>query len=113
GGEFEGVRVLRESTVRAFSQRQPGTGTRALGWDTPSGPGQGASGTRMSSRSYGHTGFTGTSIWIDPERGTWVVLLANRTYEDGPNRMQTLRRTVHDRVADAVRPGSETGVAGR
>jgi CubicO group peptidase (beta-lactamase class C family) len=113
GGEFEGVRVLRESTVRAFSQRQPGTGTRALGWDTPSGPGQGASGTRMSSRSFGHTGFTGTSIWIDPERGTWVVLLANRTYEDGPNRMQTLRRTVHDRVADAVRPDSETGTAGR
>jgi hypothetical protein len=39
---------------------------------------------------------------VDPERGTWVVLLANRTYEDGPNRMQALRRSVHDCVADSV-----------
>ncbi len=102
GGELGGVRVLRAATIRSFTQRQPGTGTRALGWDTPGAPGTGASGTRVSSRSFGHTGFTGTSIWVDPERGTWVVLLANRTYEDGPNRMQALRRTVHDRVADSV-----------
>ena len=103
GGALQGVRVLRESTIRMVTQRQPGSGTRALGWDTPGAPGTGASGTRVSSRSFGHTGFTGTSIWIDPERGTWVVLLANRTYEDGPNRMQALRRTLHDRVADSVR----------
>jgi CubicO group peptidase (beta-lactamase class C family) len=103
GGELNGVRVFQQGTVRAFTRRQPGTGTRALGWDTPGAPGTGASGTHVSDRSFGHTGFTGTSIWIDPERGTWVVLLANRTYEDGPNRMQALRRTVHDRVADAVR----------
>lgn len=106
GGELDGVRVLRAATIRAFTQRQPGTGTRAMGWDTPGAPGTGAAGARVSSRSFGHTGFTGTSIWIDPERGTWVVLLANRTYEDGPNRMQALRRAVHDRVADAVRPGN-------
>ena len=105
GGELDGVRVLRSSTVRAFTQRQPGTGTRALGWDTPGAPGTGASGTRVSDRSFGHTGFTGTSIWIDAERGTWVVLLANRTYDEGPNRMQSLRRTLHDRVADSVRGG--------
>lgn len=103
GGELNGVRVFQQGTVRTFTRRQPGTGTRALGWDTPGAPGTGASGTHVSDRSFGHTGFTGTSIWIDPERGTWVVLLANRTYEDGPNRMQALRRTVHDRVADAVR----------
>lgn len=108
GGELDGVRVLRQSTIRTFSQRQPGSGTRALGWDTPDARGRGAAGSRVSDRSFGHTGFTGTSIWIDPERGTWVVLLANRTYEDGPNRMQALRRTVHDRVADAVQ-GSGRG----
>lgn len=102
GGELDGVRVLRASTIRAFAQRQPGTGTRALGWDTPGQPGTGAAGARVSDRSFGHTGFTGTSLWIDPERGTWVVLLANRTYENAPNRMQALRRTVHDRVADSV-----------
>ncbi|MBW3570067.1 MAG: beta-lactamase family protein [Gemmatimonadetes bacterium] len=102
GGELNGVRILRASTVRAFTQRQPGTGTRALGWDTPGAPGTGASGTRVSDRSFGHTGFTGTSIWIDPDRGTWVVLLANRTYEQRPNRMQSLRRALHDRVAESV-----------
>lgn len=102
-GELEGVRVFRAETVRRFTQRQPGSGTRALGWDTPGQPGTGASGSRVSANSFGHTGFTGTSIWIDPERGTWVVLLANRTYRDVPNRMQALRRTVHDRVTDAVR----------
>ncbi len=103
GGQLEGVRILRQSTVRTFTQRQPGSGTRALGWDTPGAPGTGAAGSRVSERSFGHTGFTGTSIWIDPDRGTWVVLLANRTYEEGRNRMQSLRRTLHDRVADAVR----------
>lgn len=103
GGELNGVRIFRPATVRAFTQRQPGTGTRALGWDTPGAPGTGASGSRVSDRSFGHTGFTGTSIWIDPDRGTWVVLLANRTYEEGPNRMQALRRTLHDRVTDSVR----------
>jgi CubicO group peptidase (beta-lactamase class C family) len=101
-GSLDGVQIFRPSTVRMFTQRQPGSGTRALGWDTPGAPGTGAAGARVSDRSYGHTGFTGTSIWIDSERGTWVVLLANRTYEDGPNRMQALRRTVHDRVADAA-----------
>ena len=103
GGQLDGVRVFRAETVRRFTQRQPGSGTRALGWDTPGQPGTGASGSRVSASSFGHTGFTGTSIWIDPERGTWVVLLANRTYRDVPNRMQALRRTVHDRVTDAVR----------
>jgi serine-type D-Ala-D-Ala carboxypeptidase len=112
-GELEGVRILRPATIRTFTRRQPGSGTRALGWDTPSQPGTGAAGSRVSDRSFGHTGFTGTSIWIDPDRGTWVVLLANRTYEDRPNRMQALRRSVHDRVADAVRPGSGGGPVGR
>jgi CubicO group peptidase (beta-lactamase class C family) len=113
GGELDGVRVLSASTVREFTRRQPGSGTRALGWDTPGAPGTGAAGARVSERSFGHTGFTGTSIWIDPERGTWVVLLANRTYDDAPNRMQALRRSVHDRVADAVRGGGELAAGGR
>lgn len=103
GGTLDGEQIFSRATVRTFTQRQPGTGTRALGWDTPGAPGTGAAGVRVSDRSFGHTGFTGTSIWIDPDRGTWVVLLANRTYEEGPNRMQALRRTVHDRVTDSVR----------
>ncbi|HYJ80035.1 MAG TPA: serine hydrolase domain-containing protein [Longimicrobiaceae bacterium] len=110
GGELDGERVLRASTVRLFTQRQPGTGTRALGWDTPSRSGSGAAGSRVSDGSFGHTGYTGTSIWVDPVRRTWVVLLANRTYDtDGNNRMQALRRTVHDHVAESADMGARYG----
>jgi CubicO group peptidase (beta-lactamase class C family) len=102
GGELGGVRILREETIREFTRRQPRSATRALGWDTPSRQG-GAAGSRISPRAFGHTGFTGTSLWIDPDRGTWTILLANRTYQPrGPNRMQALRRTVHDHVSAAV-----------
>jgi CubicO group peptidase (beta-lactamase class C family) len=104
GGEIAGVRVFRAETVRQFTRRQPGAGTRALGWDTSNGSAaEGAAGVRMSASAYGHTGFTGTSLWIDPESGLWVVLLANRTYEPrGPNRMQSIRRAIHDAVVDGV-----------
>jgi CubicO group peptidase (beta-lactamase class C family) len=106
GGELDGVRVLRASTIRAFTQRQPGTGTRALGWDTPGSPGSSMFGGRVSMSSFGHTGYTGTSIWIDPDLGTWVVLLANRTYDtEGNNRMQQLRRAVSDCVVEAAQYG--------
>jgi CubicO group peptidase (beta-lactamase class C family) len=103
GGELEGVRVLQEETIREFTTRQRNTGTRALGWDTPSPRGTGAGGRQTSTGSFGHTGFTGTSLWIDPDRGTWAVLLTNRTYTPRtPNRMQALRRTVNDRLAEAA-----------
>jgi CubicO group peptidase (beta-lactamase class C family) len=106
GGELGGTRIFRESTVRQFAMRQPGAGTRALGWDTPPPGGGGAAGARISTIAFGHTGYTGTSLWIDPERGTWVVLLTNRTYDgEDNNRMQALRRAVHDRVAEATDRG--------
>lgn len=103
GGELDGVRVLREATVGEFTRRQPGAGTRALGWDTPEGDGTGAAGERISPRAFGHTGYTGTSLWIDPDRNTWTVLLTNRTYAPkASNRIQSLRRRIHDRVAAAA-----------
>lgn len=103
GGQLQGVRVLNEETVREFTQRQPRAGTRALGWDTPEADGSGAASPQISPRAYGHTGFTGTSLWIDPDRGTWTVLLTNRTYAPrGPNQIQALRRKVHERVALAA-----------
>jgi serine-type D-Ala-D-Ala carboxypeptidase len=103
GGELDGVRILQRSTVDLFTRRQAGAGTRALGWDTPDLRGNGAAGLHISPSAFGHTGFTGTSMWIDPGRGTWVVLLSNRTYRPaGPNRMQEIRREVNDRVAGAV-----------
>jgi CubicO group peptidase (beta-lactamase class C family) len=103
GGELDGVRVMNEETVRTFTTRQRGTGTRALGWDTPESDGTGAAGRRISDDAFGHTGFTGTSLWVDPDRGTWTVLLTNRTYEPrASNHIMALRRTVHDEVAESV-----------
>ena len=102
GGELEGTRILREETIRTFTARQPGAGNRALGWETPQATG-GSAGAQFSRRAFGHTGYTGTSMWIDPERGTWTVLLANRTFDpQAPNRIQALRRAVNDRVAEAA-----------
>jgi serine-type D-Ala-D-Ala carboxypeptidase len=111
GGELDGVRVLQEQTIREFGRRQHGAGTRALGWDTPNRDGTGAAGMQISPRAFGHTGFTGTSLWIDPDRGTWTVLLSNRTFEPrGANRIQTVRRSVHDWVSLAA-TGAATGPA--
>jgi CubicO group peptidase (beta-lactamase class C family) len=103
GGELDGVRVLEAKTIRDFGARQPGAGTRALGWDTPGPNGSGGAGVKLSKEAFGHTGYTGTSLWVDPERGTWAVLLSNRTYAPrAPNTMQSLRRKVNDRVAVAA-----------
>ena len=103
GGELDGTRIFRKQTISKFSDRQPGAETRALGWDTPDPSGYGAAGLRISPSAFGHTGFTGTSLWVDPKRKTWVVLLANRTFEPrAPNQIQATRRAVHDRVADAI-----------
>jgi len=77
GGSVDGRRVIADSTVAIFTHRS--SGWRALGWDTCAG---GAScGQHMSERAYGHTGFTGTSLWIDPDRGLYVIVLANWLHE--------------------------------
>jgi CubicO group peptidase (beta-lactamase class C family) len=99
GGELEGVRIFSEETVRDFTRQQRRAGTRALGWDTANPRGSASGG---SQRLFGHTGYTGTSLWVDPARGTWAVLLTNRTFAAAPNRMQALRRAVNERVAEAA-----------
>ena len=58
-------------------------------------------GTRISARAFGHTGFTGTSLWIDPERDVYVVLLTNRVHPDPSNdAIARVRREVHDAIMD-------------
>jgi CubicO group peptidase (beta-lactamase class C family) len=88
----------------AFVRRTdiPGS-SRALGWDTmlPTS----SCGTRMSASAFGHTGFTGTSLWIDPERDLYVVLLTNRVHPTRANdRIQSIRRAFHDAVVGALAP---------
>lgn len=95
-----GVRpFVRPSTIHEFTRRQGliAGSSRALGWDTPS-PG-GSAGAFLSSTSFGHTGFTGTSLWIDPERRLTIVLLSNRV---NPTRDNPRWAPVRARVADLV-----------
>src|SRR5690606_8998438 len=100
-GAYGPARLLSPATVRAFTTRQPGADERALGWDTPAPVS--SAGRYFSARSYGHTGYTGTSLWIDPERDLFVVLLTNRTYPGGSAReILRLRQAVHEAVARAV-----------
>ncbi len=99
GGTFQGRRIVSRETVELFTRKAgiPGS-DRALGWDTKSAEGSSA-GTLFSPRSFGHTGFTGTSLWMDPERGLFVILLTNRVH---PTRENNLIREVRPAVADAV-----------
>jgi CubicO group peptidase (beta-lactamase class C family) len=95
-----GAPILKPETVKLFTHREsspPGT-SRALGWDTPS-PTESSSGRHFSSLSFGHLGFTGTSLWIDPARKLSVTLLTNRTW---PNRASQAIRQVRPQVHDAI-----------
>ncbi|MBM4186414.1 MAG: beta-lactamase family protein [Gemmatimonadetes bacterium] len=98
---------LTAATVLEFTRRQdlvPGS-SRALGWDTPSSGS--SAGTRLSPASFGHTGFTGTSIWIDPTRDLVIVLLSNRVHPTRDNpRLGPLRVLVADRTVAALDAGA-------
>lgn len=101
GGELDGVRVFRPETVRLFTRPQGAPGTRALGWDSfcREPPPSANEECPDSVVAFGHTGWTGTSLWLDPQRGVWAVLLTNRTYEPrAPSRINEVRREVWQRV---------------
>jgi CubicO group peptidase (beta-lactamase class C family) len=100
---YEGVPVLRPDCVALFTRREtaPPSTSRALGWDTPNPPSQ--AGRHFSPRSFGHLGYTGTSLWLDPERQISIVLLTNRTWPDGTNRaIQQVRPGFHDAVMESL-----------
>lgn len=95
------VRIAAPTSVELFTRRHDATSSRALGWDTPSRGSSG--GDYLSPRAFGHTGFTGTSIWVDPELDLFVVLLTSRTNPTrASNRYVPLRRAVHDAAARAI-----------
>jgi CubicO group peptidase (beta-lactamase class C family) len=98
-----GSPILRPETIALFTRRESApTGTsRALGWDTPSVPSQ--SGKYFGERSFGHLGYTGTSLWIDPDRKLSITLLTNRTWPDCSNQtIQQVRPKFHDAVIEAL-----------
>jgi CubicO group peptidase (beta-lactamase class C family) len=102
-----GPRLLRPETVRAFTavavKARRGASARTLGWEAvPTGEDVSSAGTLFGPRSYGHTGWTGTSLWIDPDRNLFVVLLTNRAYAPRTRRPFTVLKEVRGRVADAA-----------
>jgi serine-type D-Ala-D-Ala carboxypeptidase len=97
----DGTPRVRPGAVDAFVRRGPGN--RALGWemrDTTTS--DNSAGTRMSAAAYGHTGYTGTSLWIDPERDLFVILLTNRVFAPRASRSIARLRAVRGAVADAA-----------
>ena len=99
-----GAPLFQPATVKLFTRREetPAGTSRALGWDTPSVP-ESSSGTRFSRASFGHLGFTGTSLWIDFGRQLSVTLLTNRTWPHRASQaIKQVRPLVHDEVVEAL-----------
>ncbi len=95
------ARLASQQTATMFTTRAAVPGSRALGWDTmlPTS----SCGTKISASAFGHTGFTGTTLWIDPARRIYVVFLTNRVNPTRENNaIQRIRPALHDAVIDAV-----------
>jgi CubicO group peptidase (beta-lactamase class C family) len=102
GGRYDGAKILGQTTIARWTAVQDPGSSRALGWDTPTAVS--SAGRYFSPRSFGHTGYTGTSIWMDPERSLFVVILSNRVNSRGEATRHTqLRRDVADAVQSAIR----------
>jgi serine-type D-Ala-D-Ala carboxypeptidase len=98
GGTYDGTRIIADSTVHLFTARA--SGSRALGWEVADGT-HGA-GNYLSGSAYGHTGFTGTSMWIDPDRELFVILLTNRVHAARAKRPAKVISDVRADLADAA-----------
>jgi len=102
GGTLDGVRVLEEKTLRALQQPDDSrVSTRTLGWETAKDAS--SAGRKLSPQAFGHTGFTGTSLWVDPVQGVFVLLLSNRVHpnRDGPS-LNPLRTELTDAALGAL-----------
>ena len=103
-GELDGARILKPDTVRMMTRAQTPPGLKALrglGWDIDSGY-SAARGAHFPFGSYGHTGFTGVALWIDPFSRTFFIFLSNRLHPDGSGNVLGLYRTVSTLAAEAV-----------
>ncbi|HVR69869.1 MAG TPA: glycoside hydrolase family 3 N-terminal domain-containing protein, partial [Vicinamibacteria bacterium] len=102
GGVFEHQRIVSRATVEQFTGaiRVPGS-SRAYGWEKPTA--ENSAGARLSPSAFGHTGFTGTSMWIDPARRLFVILLTNRVHPTRENsQIRQVRKDVHDAAVDGL-----------
>lgn len=105
-----GGTLVAPAVLRSFLTRNPASGTRLLGWDSPDPEVEGGSvfGSMLSAAAYGHTGWTGTQVWVDPEKDLFVVLLTNRSLNPRVGRSLRDLRLVRAQVADAAVTGAFT-----
>jgi beta-N-acetylhexosaminidase len=118
GGRYGKHRLVPRALVEQWTARKTiARSARALGWDVPEAPS--SAGRFFSPRSFGHTGFTGASLWIDPEKALFVVLLTNRIYPSVKNeKIRAVRPALHDAIVKALglaapRPRQNAGEAKR
>jgi beta-glucosidase-like glycosyl hydrolase/CubicO group peptidase (beta-lactamase class C family) len=112
GGALDGARIVAPATIDRFTRVQDAAlSNRALGWETPTGGN--SAGHLMSARAFGHTGFTGTSLWVDPVNDLFVLLLTNRVNPTRENRkIYDVRVAVADAVLGIVAPSNGAAAAG-
>lgn len=113
GGELGGARIVRPQTIADFTQVQDAKlSHRALGWETPNGTN--SAGRLMRAPAFGHTGFTGTSIWVDPVNDLFIILLTNRVNPSRENsRIGPVRTTVADLAERAASQSSSSASSAR
>jgi len=103
GGTYAGARYFRPSTVDLFTLRRDSSQKRGLGWDFVSLSGYTSAGAGFGIQSYGHLGFTGTSVWADPVKKIFVIFLTNRVYPTRNNsKIRNIRPAVHDAVMKSL-----------
>jgi CubicO group peptidase (beta-lactamase class C family) len=112
GGELDGARVLKPETVKLFTEPRevpaakgkddPAKAARSYGWDVDTSFSSQRGDAFRRGEGFGHTGFTGTSLWVDPRSQTAVVILTNRVHPDDKGNVVRLRREVANAVAAAV-----------
>ncbi|MEW6659715.1 MAG: serine hydrolase [Thermodesulfobacteriota bacterium] len=113
GGENRGRRILSSGAVAAITKAQgisAGSIRRGLGWDMQS-PFSKEFNASFPAESFGHTGYTGTSIWIEPRSKTYLIILTNRLHPSGRGQVKSLRAKIAAAVAAAVPMGPAAGVS--
>lgn len=103
-GQYGGYRVSSNETVKMFTARQSVLAKRGYGFDMKSSTGFSSAGTLMSATTFGHTGFTGTSVWVDPERDLAIIVLTNRTwpYRGTSGPIGRVRASIADAVVQSI-----------
>lgn len=106
GGKYGGYRFLHNKTLQYFTTKQKEHNRRGLGWDKPDTD-NGNTSKAASEKTYGHTGFTGTAVWVDPEYDLIFVFLSNRVYPSAENK-KLMKNNIRIRIQDVIYEAIET-----